>query len=141
MEHIRNIAIAFCAAAIFTGAVGLLSGRTLEKSIRYITALILLCTVLTSIVGADWNLEVNSPDTKVPKTETLEALSIYEAEYLITELLRQHTVNFEKITVTSTKTEDDCIIINEIAIKGADDRKKTESALKSAGIDCRVVFK
>ncbi len=140
MEFVRNVAVAFCSAAVFTGAVTLVSGHRLEKSMRYITALILLCTVLSSFAKTDLNFTAYSANTHKSESRVLEAVSIYEAEYLVAELMRQHTLNFEKIAVTSTKNQDGCIIINEISIKGADDRKKTESVLKMEGIDCRVVF-
>lgn len=140
MEMVRNLALCFCAAAVFTGSVGLLSGKSLEKSMRYIIALILLCTVLSGAVELKKDLNFSFSYAGITKTESIEAASIFEAEYIISELLRQHTVNFEKVSVTSTKTGKDCIIINEICVKGADDRKKTEAALKSVGIDCRVVF-
>ena len=56
----------------------------------------------------------------------------------LAEYLQNHLVGIT--ASTSTKNQDGYIIINEISIKGADDRKKTESVLKMEGIDCRVVF-
>ena len=51
MNLIREIAISFCAAAVMTAAVGLISGGRLQMSMKYIISLCLICSVLSVAVG------------------------------------------------------------------------------------------
>lgn len=141
MDSVREIAIIFCAAAVLSGAVNFLVGGTMQKSVKYITALILLVSVTAGIVRADWDFEISD----FAETDSVEAaaevsLCEYQAEYMIKEIFDKNAVEYKEIQTEATKLEDGSIIINEITVKGADNKEKAAELLASLGIDCRVVF-
>ena len=61
MGAIKEIAFAFCAAAIISAAVGLLCGNRLQKSMRYIISLTLICTVISVAVGKKFTFLSSEP--------------------------------------------------------------------------------
>ena len=142
MDSVKEISIIFCGAAVLSGAVGLLLDGWAQKTVRYITALILLASVTTGIVRADWNLELSKTSAAESVSASTEfSILEYQAEYTVGEILKKNAVEYKEITVNATKGEDGSIIINEITVKGADNKEKAAELLASVGIDCRVIFK
>ena len=141
METVREIAITFCATAVFTSALVLINGRTLEKSGRYIISLILLCSVIVAIGRGKFNFNLNdSFKTEQSTSTTFSSICEYQAEYMIKGMLNNKKINFTNIEAKATKNKDGSIIINEIQVEGVADRNAVSSALKAEGIDCKVIF-
>lgn len=141
MESIRDIALTFCATSVFTAALTLLNGKVLEKSGRYIIALIMLCSVIGSLQKADFRLDL--PESTPASEETVQEISLseYQAGYLVGQILKKSSVNFTNISAKATKNEDGSIVINEIVIEGVKDMESAASVLSASGIDCRVIFR
>ena len=141
MDSVREIALTFCASAVLTSAFGLLTARTLEKSGRYITALILLCSVIGAIAKGDFNFSLPTTASTSAQQQTVLPVCEYQAQYTIADILNSKGVIFENITAKATKSEDGSIIINEIEIEGAPEEGAVLRALAEQGIDCRVILK
>jgi hypothetical protein len=141
MNTVKEIALSFCASAIFCAGIGVLGGDSLRKSGRYIVALIMLCSVVGAIASADIDLSFFSK-TKASESEaaSTEELSGYAAEQLISVFLKEKGIVFEKITAEATKNDEDGIVINKLVISGAREEEKIRGLLGEIGIDCVVTF-
>lgn len=141
MNSVKEIALSFCASAVFCAGVGVLNGKVLQKSGRYIIALILLCSVIGTIASADFSLGVLPENVPaLEQSETAEDLSGYSAEYLIASLLKEKGISFEKISAKVTKNEGGSIVISEITVIGAENPEAVKKTLDECGIDCGVSF-
>lgn len=140
MDSVREIALIFCSVSVLTAALSLLSGNALNKSMKYITALILLCSVVGGISETVFDLDFNIDVSAETSTGTALSLSEYQAEVLIEQILKESTVEFSNISARATKMEDGGIIISEVTIKGVDNRDAAKTALEERGIDCMVIF-
>ncbi len=140
MNLLREIAVSFCAAAVMTAAVGLISGGRLQMSMKYIISLCLICSVLSVAVGGKFSLPTVLPSFS-PKSYSTDSLYEYQAEYIVGEILKSDGVTYQNITAKATKSEDGSIIINEIEIIGCSDAKKAKSKLTLSGIDCDIKVK
>lgn len=140
LDSVKEIALIFCSAAVLSAAVGLLSGKALQKSMKYITALIMLCALLGGITGTVFDFNFNISRFGEVSSDTAFSLSEYQAAFLVEEILSEKGIGFRNISAKATKTEDGGIIISEVRIKGADDEQSACAALEENGIDCRVVF-
>lgn len=140
MNLIREIAISFCAAAVMTAAVGLISGGRLQMSMKYIISLCLICSVLSVAVGGKFSLPSALPSFS-PKSYSTDELYEYQAEYIVGEILKSGGVTYQNITAKATKNSDDSILINEIEIIGCSDSEKAKNLLNSSGIDCDIRVK
>lgn len=135
MNLIREIALSFCAAAVMTAAVGIISGGRLQMSMKYIISLSLICSVLSVAVGGKFDFPSVVPSVS-PKPYSAEELYEYQAEYIVAEILKSSGISYQNITANATKSEDGSIIINEIEITGCSDCEKAKNQLKTNGIDC-----
>lgn len=141
MNTVKEIALSFCASAIFCAGIGVLGGDSLRKSGRYIVALIMLCSVVGAIASADIDLSFFSKTTASESEATsTEELSGYAAEQLISAFLKEKGIVFEKITAEATKNNEDGIVINKLVISGAREEEKIRGLLGEIGIDCVVTF-
>lgn len=141
MNSIREIATVFCTSAIFTAAAGMLRGGTLGKSGKYITALVMLCTVLASVVQMKQNFtlpEISVSNIEIEGSES--ALCEYQAEYMLSELLNENKIVFKEINAIATKTEGGSIVISELTVVDAPDRAAVTDVFEKAGIDCKLYF-
>lgn len=137
MNSVREIALTFCAAAVVTAGLGLLSGNKLRLSFRYIVALGLICSVLAAVSEKDFNFHY------IPAAATIETYSdipFYEkqAEEIIKQILKEKGVSAQKICAKATKTEEGSIIINNIEILGCNDEQTVIQTLNEKGIDCEI---
>lgn len=141
MNTIKEIALSFCASAIFCAGIGVLGGSALQKSGRYIIALIMLCSVVGTVAAADFELSF-LPEASVSESEPnlSEDLSGYAAEQLVAGILREKGIDFQKITAEVTKNREGGIVINKLLISGAEDEKRVRDILGEIGIDCVVTF-
>ncbi len=140
MENLKEIALAFCGVSIFSAAAGLLKGRNLFKSGKYIIGLVFICALISCFKDFSFSLELPNIEAYSENYNTV-AVSQYGAEYLVADVLRKNSKNFSEISATATKNETGDIIITMITIYGADDREGVMTVLNSLGIDCRVVFR
>lgn len=137
MGAIKEIAFAFCAAAIISAAVGLLCGNRLQKSMRYIISLTLICTVISVAVGKKFTFFSSEPSQNNISYNEMP-LYEYQAEYLVADILKKEGIKFENITAKATKNEDGSIVINELEISGCKSREKAINTLSGMGIDCNI---
>ena len=141
MNGIREIALSFCASAVFCAGAGMLGGGAIQKSGRYIFALIMLCSVVAAIASADINFDFfEHGQYEAAENASTEELSGFAAESLVADFLDKRGLKYEKIEAKVTKNGDGDIIINELKISGAQSPSAVEEALMDVGIDCRVVF-
>ena len=141
MNSVREIAAMFCGAAVLSAAVLVLAPSSLNSSSKYITALIMLCVLVSGIARGNFSFDFSNFNNNAQTAASTEAkLSQYQAEYLVGELLSGKGVEYRNISAKATKSEDGSIIISEIKIEGTNDKGGVDEVLSSAGIDCRVVF-
>lgn len=140
MNGIREIALSFCASAVFCAGAGLIKGGVLEKSGRYIIALVMLCSIVSVIAGADFSFSLPNINSASAEAQNVEEISGFAAEQLVGLYLSEKGAEFEKITATVTKNDENGIVISELLIEGATSPEEVERILIEAGIDCRVVF-
>lgn len=141
MDTVRDIAITFCASAVFTAAISLLHGRALEKSGRYIIALVLLCSVISAVAKGDFDFSLPTAASAAQEYKGVSDLCEYQAEYIISNILKDNGIMYKNITAKATKNEDGSIIINEIQIEGVKEENSVRQVLTEQGIDCRVVIR
>ncbi len=139
MENLKEIALAFCGVSVFSAAVGLLKGRNLFKSGKYIIGLVFICALISCFKDFSFSLDLTNAEAYSECDNTI-SISQYGAEYLVADALKRNSKNFSEISATATKNESGDIIITMITIYGADDREGVMTVLNSLGIDCRVVF-
>ncbi len=140
MGTVKEIALLFCAASVLTATACLLSGNALGKSMKYITALIMLCAVVSGLAGASLQLDFDIQEGEVHSADTAISLSQYQAEVLIGQILSDAMVGYLNISANANKTEEDGIIISDVTIRGVDNEKAALDAIRQNGIDCRVIF-
>lgn len=138
MSAIKELVAFFCAASVMCGAFNILAGKTLEKSFKFVLALIFLCIVVSAITNLNVDFKLPERVTATAKSDNVIALSEYEAEYLTGEFLNENGINYTKIKATANKIEDGGIVINEIKISGATDTKRAEELILNSGI-CETV--
>ena len=123
------------------GAFGLLSGKTLEKSFKYILALIFLSVMVSAVVNFDFSLKMPTVSEEKIENEGVLNLSNYQAEYLTGVLLNENGINFSRIEAFTNKLDDGSIVINKINIYGATDTEKACQVISNFGICETVDFK
>lgn len=137
MNLLREIALSFCAAAVMTAAVGLISGGRLQMSMKYIISLCLICSVVSAAVGGKLSLAASVP-AFTPKPYSADNLYRYQAEYIVGEILKKEGITYQNITAKATKFDDGSIIIIEIEISGCNDAANAKNKLSLNGIDCDI---
>lgn len=137
MGTIKDIAFTFCVTAVVAAATGILCGSRLERSMRYIISLMLICSVLSVAVGKQFKFFDNTADNNTISYDT-QPLYEYQAEYLVAEILRKEGIEFENVTANATKCEDGSIVINELELSGCKNSEKAVNTLRKMGIDCII---
>lgn len=138
MSTVKELAIFFCAVSVMCGAFNLLAGKTLEKSFKYILALIFLSVMVSAIANLDINFSIKTNANAIKENQNVIAMSSYQAEYLIGEALSKTNIKYSKISAKANKEEDNGIVINEIIISGASDVELARSVILDLGI-CETV--
>ena len=138
MSTVKELAIFFCAVSVMCGAFNLLAGKTLEKSFKYILALIFLSVMVSAIANLDINFSLKTNASAIKENQNVIAMSSYQAEYLIGEVLSKTNIKYSKISAKANKEEDNGIVINEIIISGASDVELARSVILDLGI-CETV--
>ena len=129
MSYLNSFLMSFCVSAIFIGAVFLICpGGKMSKPVKYILTLVFTVVIITSVSNKNFDLDFS--DFKVPTVDTDgEELKIQSAEYVLGDVLRQNGVNFSKITVCTTKAEDDSIVISKVIVFSQESQDKILDAL------------
>lgn len=129
MSYLNSFLMSFCVSAIFIGAVFLICpGGKMSKPVKYILTLVFTVVIITSVSNKNFDLDFS--DFKVPTVDADgEELKIQSAEYVLGEVLRQNGVNFSKITVCTTKAEDDSIVISKVIVFSQESQDKILDAL------------
>lgn len=140
MDKIREIALCFAGTAVFCSAAGLLCGNLLQKSSRYIIALVMLCSIVSAVFSGGFSFAAALPQAE--EAPVYEELSLYEyqAEYLVGQLLSDEGIIYLDIRASANKTADGSIIISEIILSGVSDSSAARDILQKEGIDCRLSF-
>ncbi len=140
MDKIKEIVLCFVGTAVFCSAVGMLCGRVLEKSTKYIIALVMLCSIVSVIFSSGFSFSAALPQTEeVPVYEDI-SLYEYQAEYLVGNLLSDAGINYSDIRACANKSKDGSIIISEIILSGVSDSSAAKQIIQKEGIDCRLSF-
>ena len=129
MNYIETFLIAFCAAAVFIGALYMLCpDGAMSKPIKYILSLIFILSVISvaGITVKNANLEL---DFSSPKVRDSAALEISSAEYVYSYALSSAGIEFSEIEIFTDKTPDGRISINKVIIYSGCERQKIIDAL------------
>ena len=137
MNTIKDVAFTFCVTAVVAAAVGMLCGNRLEKSMRYIISLMLICSVLSVVVGKQLKFFSND-DSRDAVSYDMKPLYEYQAEYLVADMLKKAGIECENIKANATKQENDSIVINELELIGCKNPEKAIKLLRETGIDCDI---
>lgn len=140
MSGVKEIVTFFCAVSVMCGAFNLLSGKTLNKSFKYILALIFLCVIVSSFTKADFKIILPKSTTTAATSESVIAMSEYEAEYLIRALLDESQIKYTKIKAYANKLEDGGIVINEIVLSGVTEKEKARALILNSKVTKTVKF-
>ncbi|MBQ1186745.1 MAG: hypothetical protein IIX54_03550 [Clostridia bacterium] len=137
MNSIKEIALAFSAAAIVTAAFSLFGANRLNSSLRYILSLGLICSVLSVAVNEDFKFFATTPQVE---TNVYTANELYQkqAEIIIEEILTEKGIKPNRIVANATKNEDGSIVINKIEIYCSNSKQEVINALNEKGIDCEI---
>lgn len=138
MSTVKELAIFFCAVSVMCGAFNLLAGKTLEKSFKYVLALIFLSVMVSAITNLDVNFSIKRNATATKEDQRVIEMSSYQAEYLTGEILNKMNIKYSKISAKANKVEGTGIVINEIIIKDASDVELARTTIIDSGI-CETV--
>lgn len=137
MNSIKEIALAFSAAAIVTAAFSLFGNQKLGSSLKYILSLGLICSVLSVAVKGDFKFFASLP-AQADKVYSADGLYCKQAELIVAEILNEKGIYPTEITAKATKNDDGSIVINEIEIHCPDSKQEIINALTDKGIDCEI---
>lgn len=138
MTTVKELAIFFCAASVMCGAFGLLAGKTLEKSFKYILALVFLSVMVSAVTNFNFSFKMPVSASNETQNETALNLSSYQAEYLTGVLLNENGIIFSGVEAFANKVEDGGIVISKINIYGATETEKARQIILDSGI-CETV--
>ena len=140
MSTIKELVTCFCAVSVMCGAFNLLAGKTLEKSFKYVLALIFLCVIVSSITKIDINFNFKKAKETLLESQGVIDMSEYQAEYIIGELLNKNNIKYTEILATAYKLSDGSIVINEIKLIGVDNIPKAEELILNSNVTKTVKF-
>ena len=120
MKNISQIVLGLSAAAIFIGAMFILSpsGST-NKSVRYVFALTFLCTCIGLFAGVSGVKFDFTTQNKAPDYTTAKKLTEHQAEYICAAALSDKNISFDKILVSTDIDESSGIFISNIEVYSA----------------------
>lgn len=141
MEGINTFVSVFCVTAVMIGGIKLLLGGALEESGKYILALVLLTVTVAAITNTSISFKTNRKQAIAKTNDYSENLIAYEAQYVIKSLLEENSIDFKKITIKTTKNQEDNIVISEVVVFGAEEKEKVENLIMNTRITTKVTFK
>lgn len=140
MSSIKELVTCFCAVSVMCGAFNLLAGKTLEKSFKYILALIFLCVVVSSFTKMDLKFNFKKSTVTASYSQSVIDMSEYQTEYIIGELLNKNNIKYTEISATAYKLSDGSIVINEIKLIGVDNISLAEELILNSNVTKTVKF-
>lgn len=127
MSGVSSFIASFCIISLTIGALYMLCPKgTMEKGLRHIFVLIILCATLTLIKGIG-NVDFNP--LKEGYEYDQQQISVLGARLTFEEALRNSHINFTKITVCTDKATDGSIIINEVIVYSTEDSEKIKATI------------
>lgn len=141
MNIIISLLTAFCASAVFIGALYMICPEgAINKTVKFVLGL----AFLLSVIAAS-GISLNKTDiyVEIPKTETADSdtLDIAVAKYVYSYTLKNSGIDFSEITVCTDKSADGSIYISKVIIKSQENREKILNALGEAGKNIEVEIK
>lgn len=129
MNGLKSIALGFCAAAVFLGALSFLApSGNMKKSVKYAFSLVFLvfCIGLFAVFGKVTKIECEIPETAV-KTSGADTY----AAYLCGAVMKDADLSYKKITANTNINENGDIYINELRIETAEPPERVKQAVES----------
>ncbi len=141
MNYFTSFLTAFCVAAIFIGAVFLIcpNGK-MSQPLKYILSLIFTLVVISSVSKFQFDFDFTLPKSET-YTENADAIKIQSAEYVLSSCLKANNINFSKIEIQTTNSNDNSIIINKVIIFSNDEKDKIISSLAELSKEYEVEIK
>lgn len=93
----------------------------LDKSVRYIFILTLMCAILALIRGVG-NINFNPIQNEIVLNES--DINAIGARLTFEQALKNNSIEFSKITVCTDKLQDNSIIINKVVVYSQEAREK-----------------
>ena len=129
MSGLYEFIVVFCSTSLLFGGIYMLKpSGNIGKAVKYIFALIFLCSVL----GAIFNIKIDDLDNfTINSNQHIEASSLgHDAlELTFEEALRSSGLIFSKITVCTNKNENGSIIISKVTVFTKEAKEKVREAL------------
>lgn len=122
--------MSLCRVLIAYGGAGFIknSGKT-AKMTHFVFALCVLCSLVSIIPTID--LSMPSFEKSDTAQFTNAELSGEVFKETVKNLLRSHSITFNKIDIISSKNDDGSITIDKIMVRGTSDPQKATEILKS----------
>lgn len=138
MNALNSFITAVCAACVIIGAAYLICpDGSMQKPVKYVLSLVFIAVIISSVPIARVKFDLNFKAYEYSE-KTEDELLISDAEYVYGSVLKKASVNFNKITVCTDKTESGGISIIKIAVSTNEPEYKVKEALNAAGVNYEV---
>lgn len=138
MNNILEAILGFCAAAIFIGAVSVLSPeRNMSRPTKYVISLVFI-VVSVSLFSVFGKAQIPTVNSNVSPDVQANDMLVYQTEYLCAALLRDNGIAAEKILVNTNIGSDGDIYISKITVYSNEDSQRIVQVVKSAFVTERV---
>lgn len=131
MNSILAFIVSFCIISVTLGALYILCPEgSMQKSVKYIFVLLLICACLPLIKGFEdinFNSSRQTYELETRKTAALGARLTYE------QALKSAGIEFSKITVCTDKSEGGSIIISEVIVYSGEQEEKIKKIIGNEG--------
>ncbi len=129
MNYLTSFFMSFCVSAIFIGAIFIICpGGKMSKPIKYILCLVFTVIIIASVSKINPDFDLPNFENQTSQINT-DKLKIQSAEYVWGACLKSANITFEKITVCTTKSQDDRIIISKVMIFSNESKENILNAL------------
>ncbi len=126
----KNFFMSLCLVLIAYGSAGFIkNGGKTAKMTHFVFALCVLCSLVSIIPTID--LSMPSFEKSDTAQFTNAELSGEVFKETVKNLLRSHSITFNKIDIISSKNDDGSITIDKIMVRGTSDPQKATEILKS----------
>ncbi len=141
MNYFTSFLTAFCISAIFIGAVFLIcpSGK-MSQPVKYVLSLVFTLVIVSSVSKFQFDFDFTLPKTDA-YTQNADAIKIQSAEFVLSECLKSSDINFSKIQIQTTNSNDNSIIINKVIIFSNEDKGKILTSLGDLSKEYEVEIK
>lgn len=140
MNILASLLAAFCASAVFIGALYMICPEgAMKNSVKYILGLVFLISVIAASGITVKKSDLDFDMIEAPAVSAKD-LDIASAKYVYSFALKENDIDFSEITVCTDKYEDGSIYISKVIIKSDENREKILSALAEAAKNIEVVI-